>query len=159
MERYSFSLSPVVPAPSVVIEEVGMPFNGSQYILSCNVTVDDSVDTAVNISSQWLLPLDEVSNNTEIREQQHNPQLIFRPLCSDDKGNYTCTTTISPTEHDMFVHQVTAKNTEYVVVESEYIHTAIRLRVYYNSTVLLHIRTASSRSGYNNYLQYWVRRR
>ena len=115
------SLSPAVTAPSVVIEEVGMPFNGSQYILSCNVTVDDSVDTDITISSQWLLPPGDVSNITVTEGQQHNPQLIFRPLRSQDGGNYTCTTTISPTEHDMFVHQVTANNTEYVVVKSEYI--------------------------------------
>ena len=115
------SLSPAVPAPSVVIEEVDMPFNGSQYILSCNVTVDDSVDTDITISSQWLLPPDDVSNITVTEGQQHNPQLIFRPLRSQDRGNYTCTTTISPAEDDMFVHQVTANNTEYVVVKSEYI--------------------------------------
>ena len=105
-----------VPAPSVVIKEVGMPFNGSEYILSCIVTVDDSVDTAITISSQWQVPgdiNDTISENTET-EQQHN--LIFRPLRSQDSGEYTCNTTISPTE---FVLQTTANNTTSVVVKSE----------------------------------------
>ena len=75
-----------VPAPSVVIEEVGMPFKGSEYILSCIVTVDDSVDTGITISSQWQVPEDmHISDSTLSSDietvgnlQRHN--LIFRPL-------------------------------------------------------------------------------
>ena len=119
--------SNTVPAPSVVIEEVGMPFNGSEYILSCIVTVDDSVDTDITISSQWLDnggrdPATEatVSNRTESRgnrEQQHN--LMFTPLRNQDGGMYTCTTAISPAEKNEFIEQVTTNMTKQVTVTSK----------------------------------------
>ena len=115
------SLSPAVPAPSVVIEEVGMPFNGSEYILSCNVTVDDSVNTDINISSLWYpQDMNVTSVTTEFLgnlEQQHN--LTFQPLRSQDGGNYTCTTAISPAENQMFVISATGNVSETVVVKGE----------------------------------------
>ena len=114
-------LSPAVPAPSVVIEEVGMPFNGSQYILSCNVTVDDSVDTDINISSQWY-PQDMTVTSVTTEPQgnlgqQHN--LTFRPLRGQDNRKYTCTTTISPAKNQMFVISATGNVSETVVVKGE----------------------------------------
>ena len=46
-----------------------MSFNGTVYRLICIVTVDDSVDTNIIISSQWILPTDmihhTISNTTE----------------------------------------------------------------------------------------------
>ena len=121
MEWCSFSLSPAVPAPSVVIEEIGMPFNGSQYILSCNVTVDGSVKTDINISSQWYpQDMNVTSVTTESQgnlEQQHN--LTFRPLRGKDNGKYTCITTISPAENQMFVISETGNVSETVVVKGE----------------------------------------
>ena len=114
-------LSPAGPAPSVVIEEVGMPFNGSEYILSCNVTVDHSVDTDINISSLWQpQDMNVTSVTTESLgklEQQHI--LTFRPLRSQDGVEYTCTTTISPTEKQEFVISATEDESETVVVKGE----------------------------------------
>ena len=116
-----------VPAPSVIIEEVSMPFNGSEYILSCIVTVDDSVNTDITISSQWLdnggrdpAAKSNVHNNTKPvgnLEQQHN--LTFSPLGSQDGGIYTCTTTISPEEKDEFIDQTTANNVTDIHVKSK----------------------------------------
>ena len=103
-------LSPSVPAPSVVIEAVGTPYNGSEYILTCIVRVDDSVDTDITTSSQWMLPTDTDTTDNMISdsservgefEQQHN--LTFRPLRSGDKGMYVCTAAISPEERAKFI--------------------------------------------------------
>ena len=98
-----------------------MPFNGSQYILSCNVTVDDSVDTDINISSQWY-PQDMTVTSVTTESlgnlgQQHN--LTFRPLRGQDNGKYTCTTTISPAENQKFVISATGNVSETVVVKGE----------------------------------------
>ena len=115
------NLSPAVPAPSVVIEEVGIPFNGSEYILSCNVTVDHSVDTDINISSQWQpQDMNVTSVTTEPLgnlEQQHN--LTFRPLRGQDGGKYACTTTILPTGKQEFVISAAGNTSETVVVKGE----------------------------------------
>ena len=104
-----------------------MPFNGSEYILSCIVTVDDSVNTDITISSHWLdygdmdaAAKDNVSNNIESvgdLEQKHN--LTFSPLRSQDDGMYTCTTTISPEENNKFISQTTVANTTHVTVKSK----------------------------------------
>ena len=120
-------LSCIVPAPFVVIDKVGMPFNGSEYILSCIVTVDDSVNTDITISSQWLdngdmdaAAKDTVSNNTESvgdLEQRHS--LTFSPLRSQDDGMYTCTTTINPEENNEFINQITVAKTTHVTVKSK----------------------------------------
>ena len=116
-----------VPAPSLAIEEVGMPFNGSEYILSCIVTVDDRVDTGITISSQWLdnggtdpATEDTVSNRTESEgslKQRHI--LMFTPLRSQDGGMYTCTTTISPKVENEFIEPVTTNMTTQVTVTSK----------------------------------------
>ena len=97
-----------VPTPTVVIEAVGEPYNGSIYILTCVVRVDDSVNTNIAISSQWLndtgpvVTENTISSNSEKTglEQRHN--LTFSPLRSGDDGIYKCTATISP-DDGMFV--------------------------------------------------------
>ena len=96
-----------------------MPFNGSEYILSCSVTVDDSVNTDITISSQWLDnggrdPATEatVSSSTEpIGNLEQHYNLIFRPLRSQDAGMYTCITIITPEEGNEFINLITANNT------------------------------------------------
>ena len=97
-----------VSAPSIVIEEVGMPFDGLQYILSCIVTVDNSVDTDITITSQWMLPDSVAMRDTTVStdtignlEQQHN--LIFKPLLIKYEGTYRCTTVIEPRESVEFI--------------------------------------------------------
>ena len=77
-----------------------MSFNGTVYRLICIVTVDDSVDTNIIISSQWILPTDmihhTISNTTESMSKLGlNNSLTFTPLRSDDSGIYKCNTTIS----------------------------------------------------------------
>ena len=134
-----------------------MPFNGSEYILSCIVSVDDSVDTAITISSQWLVPggiNDTISENTET-EQQHN--LTFRPLRSQDRGEYTCTTTISPQEHTEFVLQTTADNTTSVVVKGKLWQFLKDVSVYI-MVLPSTLRTASSWCAVDTHLQHRNRR-
>ena len=117
-----------VPAPSVVITETATPFNGTEFSLSCTVTVDQSVDAPVNISTHWLLPhytdtpSTISSNMTErISELQQLHNLTFRPLRSQDSGSYSCTATIISSESDHFVKDDTALKATYLTVQSKLI--------------------------------------
>ena len=104
-----------------------MPFNGSEYVLSCTVSVDSSVDTDTSISSQWvdsngmLVSGPYVSSNTEeLGDLQQWSNLTFRPLRSEDEGTYTCNTTITPKVMADFIVQASANTTKSTVVKSEY---------------------------------------
>ena len=121
----SFSLSPAVPTPSIVIEEVGMPFNGSEYILSCIVTIDHSVDTNI-ITSQWMLPDGVAMTDTTVAtdtignlEQRHD--LIFKPLLIKHEGTYRCTTVIGAQESVEFIDATNgrAETMKSIVVKSK----------------------------------------
>ena len=74
-----------------------MAFSGTVYGLTCIVTVDDSVDTNIIISSQWILPTDMIHHTISESVSKLNPQhsLTFTPLRSNDSGIYRCNTTIS----------------------------------------------------------------
>ena len=119
------SLSLAVPAPLVMIEEAAVPFNGTEFNLTCTVTVDKSVDTEVNISTQWLLPSDKentgtisnVSERVSQLEQLH--YLTFRPLRSEDSGVYRCDAIVTPMNGD-FVKHNTASDDSLLVVRSKF---------------------------------------
>ena len=128
-----------------MIEEAAVPFNGTEFNLTCTVTVDKSVDTEVNISTQWLLPSDKentISNVPErVSQLEQLHYLTFRPLRSEDSGSYICDATVRPTNGD-FVKQSTASNYSLLVVRSKF-RTKLRFE-----TVFLHVifcRVTSSR--------------
>ena len=93
-----------VSIPSVVIEEVGVPLNGSDYILSCIVTVDDSVDTDIIISSQWLVPEDMIADNSmsymteTVGDLEQRNNVMFSPLLFYHEGMYTCNASVNALE-------------------------------------------------------------
>ena len=102
-----------------------MPFNGSQYTLSCTVTVDDSVDTDITISSQWLVTggrdvaaEDTVSNRTErVGDLEQRHDLTFSPLRSQDRGTYIYTTSVNPEGGIQFIFSTTDMISAIVTVE------------------------------------------
>ena len=109
-----------------MIEAVGTPYNGSKYILTCVVIVDDSVDTDITISSQWMLPTDtDITDNTisdsservGAFEQRHN--LTLRPLRSGDTGIYVCTAAINPEERPTFIVETSSAYATAVTVQSK----------------------------------------
>ena len=111
-----------VPAPSVVIEPVGTPYNGSEYILSCIVTVDDSVNTEITISSQWMVTNstdNTISDGSETEELEHQHTLTFSPLRSEDSGVYTCNATITPNENMKFIVMASNNLTHHIQTEGE----------------------------------------
>ena len=94
------------------------------YDLICTVIVDDNVDTNITISSEWILPNnnmvpDTISESISVSalEQQHT--LTFEPLRSEDNGSYICEVTITP-EDDEFIVGTSHDETRDVIVQSEY---------------------------------------
>ena len=117
----------IVPSPTVDIATVGMPYIGSEYILTCIVGVNDGVNTNITISSQWLnstgLVLTEstISINSErIMDLEHRHNLTFRPLRSRDERKYTCNASITQEDSDFIEHtSVTENDMIDVAVESK----------------------------------------
>ena len=103
-----------------------MPFNGSEYVLSCTVSVNSSVDTDISISSQWVdsngmsVSAPTITSNTEgLGSLQQRTNLTFRPLRSEDDGIYTCNAVITPEQTTDFIVEATATETYSVTVKSK----------------------------------------
>ena len=100
-----------------------MPFIGSEYVLSCTVSVNSSVDTGISISSQWVdstgmsVSAPNVTSNTEGLQQRTN--LTFTPLRSEDDGIYTCNAVVTPEQMTDFIVEVTATESYSVTVKSK----------------------------------------
>ena len=114
-----------------MIEAVGTPYNGSEYILTCIVTVNNSVDTNITISSQWMMPPgtdttdNTISDSSETEELEHQRNLTFSPLHSGDSGEYTCNATITPEEEGAeFILGSLANETEDVTVQSKRLYSS-----------------------------------
>ena len=116
-----------VPSPTVDITTVGMPYIGSEYILTCIVGVNDAVNTNITISSQWLngtgpvLTESTISINSErIMDLEHRHNLTFRPLRSRDERKYTCNASITQEDSNFIEHtSVTENDMIDVAVESK----------------------------------------
>ena len=120
-----FLHSLAVPAPLVIIESIGTPFNGSEFTISCIVKVNKSVDTGINISTHWLLPMRQNDRETmfiiseRVAELVGRHNLTFKPLRSQDRGQYVCDATINPHNRDSYVAENTTENSYNLAVQSE----------------------------------------
>ena len=85
------SISCAVPDPTVVIEEVGAPYSGFEYTLSCIVTVNDTVGTAANIYSVWQLPENVTEGiSTSVQNTDNLHQILNSTFQPPHEGNYVC---------------------------------------------------------------------
>ena len=112
-----FILSTVVSPLSVVIEEVSEPFSGSEYILSCIVTVDDSVNTDITISSQWLVPEAVIGDNSvtysieTMGNLEQRNDMMFSPLQFHHEGMYTCSASVNAQKNEFIDEESAASST------------------------------------------------
>ena len=128
-----------VPAPTVTISPVQpQPYNGTYFNLSCTITLDPAVNTAVNVTGTWSKSGNELTTDdttcitiSETRLVTTNPStyqtlLQFEPLGNDstDGGSYICEATVIPSDAQFVTN--TSMRDEYeldVQGNPTYIHT------------------------------------
>ena len=72
--------------------------------MTCDVEVDEAVDTGVSVSTIWRGPSGELASNSRVTISQINvldsenyqSEVMISSLQSSGSGNYTCAATISP---------------------------------------------------------------
>ena len=74
-------------AAAVQIGRTGTPTENSRYILTCNVTVPQSLVMAT-MTYQWL-------NNSNTLQGQTDSRLMFSPVDRYDNGTYTLPKSLS----------------------------------------------------------------
>ena len=97
-----------VPQPTVAIAPNLQPaYNGTNFSLTCIITLDGAVDTSVSVEGMWMKGSDilqtsgdsciEVSNTTSV-DSTYEVTLSFSPLGDETRngGNYTCSATVEP---------------------------------------------------------------
>ena len=97
-----------VPQPTLAIVPNLQPaYNGTSFSLTCIITLDDAIDTSVNVEGMWMKGSDilqtsgdsciDVSDTTAV-DSAYEVTLSFNPLGNEtrDGGNYTCSATFEP---------------------------------------------------------------
>ena len=97
-----------VPQPTLAIApNLQSAYNGTNFSLTCIITLNDAVDTLVSVEGMWMKGSDilqtsgdsciEVSNTTAV-DSTYEVTLSFSPLGNEtrDGGNYTCSATVEP---------------------------------------------------------------
>ena len=83
------NIAPPLP-PVIAIEARGEPNEGEMFDLWCNITVPDNA-TVRDIALRWENPSGTVIRSTTTST---NLAITFQRLSEDDKGFYTCTTSV-----------------------------------------------------------------
>ena len=78
-------------------------YTTSDVVLTCAVQVDETVDTAVNVSTSWIGPSGALSNgsrysvfDTNVSSHEHISEVNVSSLLSSDSGSYTCVVDVLP---------------------------------------------------------------
>ncbi len=91
-----------VPPPEVTITQpTGPHYAGSTVSLACQATINEAVDTGVQISASWTKPgqTDErvtISAVTQTGSHTYESTLTISPLGLQDSGDYNCEIFIEP---------------------------------------------------------------
>ena len=72
--------------------------------MTCDVEVDEAVDTGISVSTSWRGPSGELASNSRVTLSEINvldsenylSEVMISSLQSSDSGSYTCAATISP---------------------------------------------------------------
>ena len=88
--------------------------NGTNYTLTCAVTVDPAVDTGLQVTRTWRRGNGILSDPPEATIAQSNDRgvytssLTFEPLDSGDEEQYTCQAEVEPTPASTAINGNTA---------------------------------------------------
>ena len=90
---------PAVTASNVCIVYSQTPFISEPLNLTCITFFDQSVDTQVHVTHDWITPLGvlitERCNAVTRSYQQYRSTLSFSSLQSNDSGIYICNSTVN----------------------------------------------------------------
>ena len=97
-----------VPQPTLAIAPNLQPaYNGTNFSLTCIITLNDAVDSPVSVEGMWMKGSDtlqtsgdsciEVSDTIAV-DSTYEVSLSFKPLGNEtrDGGSYTCSATVEP---------------------------------------------------------------
>ena len=102
-------LFPAVPPPGVAISSEDTAHNGTNYTLTCAVTVEPAVDTGLQVTRTWRRGNAILSDPSEATIAQSNDRgvytssLTFEPLDSGDDEQYTCQAEVEPLPPSSFI--------------------------------------------------------
>ena len=80
--------------------------------MTCDVEVDEAVDSGVSVSTSWRGPSGGLASNSRVTiskvnvsdSEHYQSEVMISSLQSSDSGNYTCGATISP-EPSAFIQE------------------------------------------------------
>ena len=106
-----------------VILPTGPLYTGTNVTLTCNIVLNDQVDSPVKVNVTWSGPGDNITSDvlSGIAESSSPFQSMFTfaPLNSDDAGDYTCESTVSPDEAEFITMSLPGSGTGTVIVQGK----------------------------------------
>ena len=113
-----------VPQPTVTVDVSTDPlYTGTNVTLTCNIMLNDQVDSPVIVDVTWSGPGGEITSDTlsGIAESSSPFQsmLTFAPLHFHDAGDYTCEATVSPVEVEFITMSLPGSGTGTVIVQGK----------------------------------------
>ena len=113
-----------VPQPTVtVIVPTGPLYTGTIVNLTCNIALNDQVDSPVIVVVTWSGPGGEITSDmlsgTAESSSPFRSMITFTPLNSDDAGDYTCEATVSPVEAEFITMSLPGSGTGTVIVQGK----------------------------------------
>ncbi len=94
-----------------VVVPPGPLYTGTSLSLTCNITLDEVVNSQVDVNVTWsgpggMLPVN--NNRVTVSELMDSPpsyqsNLNFTPLTTGDGGNYTCEVIVAPGDTTTFI--------------------------------------------------------
>lgn len=121
-----------VPSPNVEVSTSQLePYlAGMLAELHCSITIDDSIDTPVDVAAVWQRNGEEVTETLRVQtlrphlEQglQYDALLQFSTLSSStDSGNYLCISTVLPRDENVYILNSTQSASFSLIVTGTYI--------------------------------------
>ena len=102
-------------------------YQGTELVITCTVTVDNAVNTRINISLRWNSESAEIMNgqyitisDTSSSGLEYTSTVTIRPVNTTDSGSYSCTVSVNPTSPhtDNITSSMKKKDTVDITVRS-----------------------------------------
>ena len=124
MRCYIHSRLNAVPQPTVTVDVPTDPlYTGTNVTLTCNIMLNDQVDSPVIVDVTWSGPGGEITSDTLLgiaeSSSPFQSMITFAPLNSDDAGDDTCEATVRPVEVEFITMSLPGSGTGTVIVRGK----------------------------------------